>query len=369
MQRAIAIASKASGRVTPNPLVGCVVVKDDRIVGEGYHQEYGKAHAEVNALNEAGAAANGATLYVTLEPCAHDGRTPPCTQAIINAGVSRVVYAVADPNPRAAGGDSVLSQHGIETVSGIEEPAARHLSRFFIHHVKTQRPYVIAKYASSLDGKIACHTGHSQWITGSLARQRSHELRQAVDGILIGAQTAIDDNPSLTVRLPETTLATQYVRNPIRFVLDSTGRVPISSKLFQTADQIKTQVLTTTKMPAAHEQQLADLGVVVNRIDDNDNGQVSIPGLLKSLGAKNIQSLMIEGGQQILGAFMDSHAVNESWAFFAPKLIGGNAAPGPIGGNGVDKVDNAATLSNVVHEPLGSDWLIRGDVNFCGGSA
>jgi diaminohydroxyphosphoribosylaminopyrimidine deaminase/5-amino-6-(5-phosphoribosylamino)uracil reductase len=350
-------------------MVGCVVVKDDRIVGEGYHRDYGQAHAEVNALIEAGADAKGATLYVTLEPCAHEGKTPPCTQAIINAGVARVVYAVADPNPQAAGGDAVLRRHGIETLSGIEEPAAKRLSRFFMHHVKTRRPYVIAKYATSLDGKIASHTGHSQWITGALARQRSHELRQAVDGIVIGAQTVINDNPSLTVRLPETTLATKHVRNPVRFVLDSSGRVPLNSTLFQSADQAETHVITTAKMSVNHEQLLTDSGVTVTRIADNDLGQVSIPAMLDTLGAQNIQSLMIEGGQKLLGAFMDSQCINESWAFFAPKFIGGDTAPGPIGGTGVDNVENAATLTNVVHEQLGSDWLIRGDVHYCGGPA
>ncbi len=368
MQRAIALAKQASGQVTPNPLVGCVVVKDDQIVGEGYHQAYGQAHAEVNALTKAGEQAKGATVYVTLEPCSHTGNTPPCTSAIIHAGVSRVVYAVADPNPQASGGAALLREHGIETIHGIEENAAQHLARFFLHHIKTKTPYVLAKYACSLDGKIACHTGHSQWITGALARQRGHELRQSVDGILVGAQTVIDDNPSLTVRLPETMIAPKAIRNPIRFVLDSTGRVPLDSALLQQSDNAQTQVLTTEQMAADHMNCLQEQGVTVTRLDTDSNTQrVSIPAMLKVLGEQGVQSLMVEGGQAVLGALLDEQAINETWAFFAPKFIGGATAPGPIGGNGIDAMPKAASLCNVVHEQLGDDWLIRGDMQYMRG--
>ena len=370
MQCAIALAKKASGQVTPNPLVGCVVVNNNRIVGEGYHQAYGQAHAEVNALNDAGKHAKGSTIYVTLEPCSHEGKTPPCTGAIIKAGVARVVYAVADPNPEASGGAALLREHGIETIQGIEEHAAQYLARFFLHHVKTNKPYVIAKYASSLDGKIACHTGHSQWITGALARHRSHELRQAVDGIVVGAQTAIDDNPSLTVRLPETTIAKQSVRNPVRFVLDSTGRVPLDCALFKTSDDARTHVLTTERMPSDHAQRLRDQGVTVTHIKTDPNTQrIAILAMLSMLGEQGVQSLMVEGGQTVLGAFMDNQAINETWAFFAPKFIGGATAPGPIGGNGIDAMPKAASLCNVVHEQLGDDWLIRGDMQYMRGCA
>ena len=368
MQRAIALAKQASGQVTPNPLVGCVVVNNDQIVGEGYHQQYGQAHAEVNALNDEGDAANGSTIYVTLEPCSHTGNTPPCTSAIINAGVSRVVYAVADPNPQAAGGAQLLREHGIETIQGIEVVPATHLARFFLHHVKTKTPYIVAKYASSLDGKIACHTGDSQWITGALARQRSHELRQAVDGILVGAQTVIDDNPSLTVRLPE--LAQQSLRNPIRFVLDSTGRVPLDSDLFQTSGDARTQVLTTARMPADHMARLQDQDVTVTQLDTDPHTQrVSLRAMLNALGEQGVQSLMVEGGQAVLGALMDEQAINETWAFFAPKFIGGAAAPGPIGGKGIKAMSQAASLCNVVHEQLGTDWLIRGEMQYMRGCA
>ncbi|MEE9334694.1 MAG: bifunctional diaminohydroxyphosphoribosylaminopyrimidine deaminase/5-amino-6-(5-phosphoribosylamino)uracil reductase RibD [Granulosicoccaceae bacterium] len=368
MQRAIALAKKASGQVTPNPLVGCVVVNHNKIVGEGYHQVCGQAHAEVNALNDAGKQAKGSTIYVTLEPCSHKGKTPPCANAIINAGVSRVVYAVADPNPTASGGAALLREHGIETIQGLEENAAQHLARFFLHHVRFGTPYVVAKYASSIDGKIACHTGNSQWITGELARHRSHELRQSVDGILVGAQTVIDDNPSLTVRLPETTLAKQSLRNPIRFVLDSTGRVPLDSALFQTKDDAQTQVLTTERMPADHVAQLENRGVTVTQIDTDPSTQrVSIPAMLNMLGKQGVQSIMVEGGQSVLGALMDQRAINETWAFFAPKFIGGAAAPGPIGGKGIDAMPQAASLCNVVHEQLGNDWLIRGDMQYMRG--
>ncbi len=370
MQRAIAIAKQASGQVTPNPLVGCVVVNNNKIVGEGYHQVYGQAHAEVNALSDAGSKAKGSTIYVTLEPCSHQGQTPPCTSAIISAGVTRVVYAVADPNPQACGGAALLREHGIETIQGIEAHAAQHLARFFLHHVKNNTPYVIAKYASSMDGKIACHTGDSQWITGALARQRSHELRQSVDGILVGAQTVIDDNPSLTVRLPETTLPQQSLRNPIRFVLDSSGRVPLNSALFQTNDAATTQVLTTERMPADHMQRLQDQGVRVAQIElDTNTQRVSVPAMLNTLGKQGVQSLMVEGGQAVLGALMDEKAINETWAFFAPKFIGGATAPGPIGGNGIDAMPQAASLCNVVHEQLGDDWLIRGDMQYMRGVA
>ncbi len=373
MQRAIALAETASGRVSPNPLVGSVVVKNGRIVGEGYHQGAGLPHAEINALEDAGSEAQGATLYVTLEPCAHEGRTPPCTTAIIRAGIARVVYAVNDPNPTASGGAAMLRAQGIETIANIEESAARHLARFFLHHTVNDRPYIVAKYATSLDGKIASHTGHSQWITGSIARQRSHELRQSVDGIVIGAQTAIDDNPSLTVRLPETSLPSDWVRHPVRYVLDSKGRVPISNSLFQNTAEAATEVITTDQMSASHERALRDLGVEVTRVPATESkshqGQVAIPAMLDALGKRGVQSLMVEGGQAVLGAFMDAQVIDEAWAFVAPKLIGGTNAPGPIGGQGVSAVTESPTLTHIVQEQLGNDWLVRGRVNYSQGVA
>lgn len=356
MRRALTLARQAGGWASPNPAVGAVVVKAGQIVGEGYHRRAGAPHAEVEALQAAGKLAQGATLYVTLEPCNHYGRTPPCTEAIINAGIAQVFYATGDPNPHVTGsGHRRLSKAGLTVHQGPCTAEAQHLNRFFFHYIRTGRPYVVAKFAVSLDGKIATHTGHSQWITGDAARQKGHALRQQVDAILVGSGTAIADNPRLTTRLPR-----PEVRHPLRVVLDSRGRVPLETRLFQPDLPGKTIVATTEAMTFSHQANLKQQGIEPLILPATPAGQVDIEALLDTLGQRQIISLLAEGGNQILGAFFESGLVNEVWAFVAPLIIGGQNAPGPVGGAGFATLAQACRLQVSTIETIGCDFLIRG---------
>jgi diaminohydroxyphosphoribosylaminopyrimidine deaminase/5-amino-6-(5-phosphoribosylamino)uracil reductase len=345
------------------------VVHDDKVIGEGWHEHYGHAHAEVNALAQAtqttGKIPSGTTLYVTLEPCNHHGLTPPCTQAIIDAGIEHVVYALRDPNPKAAGGASFLEQSGVSVAGGLLESHARFQNRFFLKHLATGMPFVVAKSASSLDGKIATRTGHSQWITGPMARQRSHQLRQEVDAIIVGADTVIQDNPALTVRLPESLCTEASVRNPRPIILDSKGRVPIDSKLLTNISSYNRPIVATSHlMRDSHRNVLEKSGVEVMVLDANAQGPGVDPNaLLKALGRRAIQSVMLEGGASVHGSFRDAGLIDEIWSFLAPMLIGGEQAPVSYAGSGCDTLNQATTLHNVSLETVGDDFLIRALVN------
>lgn len=356
MQHAIALARQAEGHTSPNPMVGAVVVRDGEIVGQGFHARAGEPHAEVHALHDAGDKAKGATLYVTLEPCNHHGRTPPCTDAILDAGITEVIYAVPDANPVATGGGQRLRTAGLQVSSHICHDEAYELNRFFFHHLQTKRPYVIAKFASSLDGKIATHTGHSKWITGDIARQRAHQLRHTVDAIMVGTGTAIADNPRLTTRLP-----IDNPKHPTRIVLDRQGRIPLSHHLFSPDLPNQTIVATTDAMPAQHKAELQQRGVDVLHLLTDSKQRISIDALLDELGQRSIQSLMVEGGATLLGTLFEASLIDEVWAFIAPMLIGGgHDAPAVIQGFGVARVDDAPRLHNVQLEQLGNDILLRG---------
>lgn len=365
MRRAIDLARRAEGNTSPNPLVGCVLTQNDNVVGEGWHRAAGQAHAEVNAINKAGDQAQGATLYVTLEPCNHFGRTPPCTHAIKNAGIKTVVFAVDDPNPSATGGADFLRESGIEVISQVLEAEARYVNRFYLHFQKLKRPYVVAKYAASLDGRIATRSGHSQWITGPQARMKGHQLRQAVDAIVVGAQTVIDDDPQLTVRLPEeTSNQGPSIQHPRRFVLDSKGRIPLEQKIFSDSLPGNTEVITTEAMSVSHENALLARDIKITRLPGSKNGQIELDLLTETLGQRGIQSVMVESGQTLLGAFLDAALINEIWAFLAPKLIGGKEAPAAIGGLGVNTLEQAPRLQNLRTDTLGPDLLIRGQLDY-----
>jgi diaminohydroxyphosphoribosylaminopyrimidine deaminase / 5-amino-6-(5-phosphoribosylamino)uracil reductase len=372
MQRALELARRAEGYTNPNPMVGAVVVRAGEVIAEGYHQRAGEPHAEVNALRAAGEAARGATLYVTLEPCNHHGRTPPCSEAIIEAVVAHVVYAAADPNPKAQGGAQRLHKAGVKVTAHVCAEQAHDLNRFFFWHVRHKRPYVIAKYAMSIDGKIATHTKHSKWITGAVARQRVHQLRHAVDAIIVGSSTALADNPQLTVRHQQ-----HEPRHPLRVVLDSRGRVPLTSQLFAADLPGTTLVATTDAMLAAHRDQLRQRGVDVlclpaesrtehqtaqGRVDSRVDGRVDMAALLDALGQRQVQSVLVEGGSTVLGTLFDMQLVNEVWAFVAPLLIGGVNAPSPVAGTGIPTMAEALHVSEVVTEHLENDLLIRGKV-------
>ncbi|WP_306249628.1 bifunctional diaminohydroxyphosphoribosylaminopyrimidine deaminase/5-amino-6-(5-phosphoribosylamino)uracil reductase RibD [Parvularcula sp. IMCC14364] len=360
MMRAIDLAKRAEGYTSPNPMVGCVLVREGRIVGEGFHARPGTAHAEANALRSAGDEARGATAYVTLEPCNHHGSNPPCSTGLIKAGIAEVVYAVPDPNPVAAGGADALRAAGITVRTGLCTDEARHLIRFWLHHIQQGSPYVIAKFAASLDGKIATRGGESQWITSDAARLRGHDLRQACDAIIVGVDTVIADNPSLTAR-PNLPAGHRDAAHPLRVILDSSGRVPIESKVFRSTTPGKTLLATTAAMPALKEQALRARGVDVVRLPASATGRPELEALLEALHTRGVLSCMVEGGGKTLGSFFDAQLVNEVWAFIAPLVIGGNA-PGPVSGVGIEFLRDAFRLQNTEIENLEATMLMRGQV-------
>ena len=357
MGRALRLARSALGSTSPNPAVGAVVVRDGVVVGEGCTLPPGQAHAEVGALRQAGAAAQGATLYVTLEPCCHYGRTPPCTDAIINAGVGRVVYAAGDPNPRVDGGGVVALRASGISVEHCPEPAADDLYRAFGKHIRTGRPFVVAKFAMSLDGKIATRTGHSQWITGPAARGRVQQMRKEMDAIMVGIGTALADDPQLTARDEwGNPLGSEW--QPARVVLDSRARLPAGAQLLRQPG--RTIVATGGGADAGRCAALADAGAWVQAFPGGADGRVNLPALLDYLGGQGIVSVLAEGGGAILGALLDAGLVDQAQAFVAPVLIGGALAPSPAAGEGAAVMADAVRLEGTAVEQIGGDWLISG---------
>ena len=360
MLRALELAGRAQGRTSPNPLVGAVLVKDGRIVGEGFHRRAGAPHAEVEALRAAGEAARGATAFVTLEPCAHHGRTPPCADALIEAGVAQVYSAGEDPNPHVnGGGHARLRAAGIQVKTGLCAVRAREINRPFLKYVACGRPWVTAKFAMSLDGKLATRRGDSQWITGEAARGRGHQLRNMADALLVGAGTALADDPRLTTRLPE---YEGDVRNPLRIVVDSSGRVPCTARMFA-ADVPGGAVLATTAAAAEkHCRNIRAQGVQVWRLPSDENGRVDLCALLDEVGRRQMLTLLVEGGGELTGGLVADELLDEVCAFVAPLLIGGRAAPGPVGGHGAGALTRALRLSDMVTAQIGADVLIRANV-------
>ena len=355
MEHALALASKARGRTSPNPLVGAVIVRDGEIVGEGYHQKAGDAHAEINALNQAKGLAEGATMYVTLEPCCHWGRTPPCTESVIRAKLGDVFVAMKDPNPRVAGnGIRQLEEAGIPVQVGICEKESRQLNEVFIKYITTQSPFVILKSAISLDGKIATASGESQWITSEASRLKGHEVRSQVDAILVGVGTVLQDNPSLTVRLPE-----RQNEDPIRVVVDSRGRTPLGAKVLNPDSNAGTLIAVTESAPPKTIETLKSAGADVLIIDEKE-GRVCLRALMREFGRKEITSVLIEGGGEINAAALQAGIVDKLMFFIAPKLIGGRDAPGSIGGIGIARLAEAYELRDVKIAQIGADFLIEG---------
>jgi diaminohydroxyphosphoribosylaminopyrimidine deaminase / 5-amino-6-(5-phosphoribosylamino)uracil reductase len=355
MKLALKLAARGAGWVSPNPMVGAVVVKEGQVVGRGYHRRAGLPHAEVEALRAAGDAARGAELYVTLEPCNHHGRTPPCTQAILSAGVRRVIIASRDPNPLVSGGGAeFLAGRGVTVEVGVLADAARRLNEAWFHAVGTGRPWVIAKAACSLDGKIATAGGESQWLTGEAARALGHRLRHQVDAIMVGIGTVLADDPQLTTRLPR-----GKAKDPIRLVLDSRLRLPLTSRLLHLDSAASTWVACTRQAPADNRRALEDLGAQV-LVLPSDAGRVSLPALLELLGERQVQSLLVEGGAETLGAFFDHRLVNKFYFFYAPKILGGQKAPGAVGGHGVIHLGEAPIARNLSVRRVGGDLLVSG---------
>ncbi len=353
MRRALELAERGRGCVEPNPLVGAVVVRDGQLIGEGWHQRYGEAHAEVHALAAAGESARGATLYVTLEPCCHHGKTPPCTDAILRAGIRRVVAAMPDPFPVVAGkGAEILRQAGVIVEFGVGEAEAGRLNASYLKLLATGRPWVHAKWAMTLDGKIATRSGDSRWISNATSRRRVHELRGRMDAIVAGIGTIIADNPQLTARPPGP-------RTPARIILDSQGRVPDDAIVVQTAPTTPTIIAATERMPQAKRAALQGHGCEVLILPDHHD-RVSVDALLAELGHRRFTNVLVEGGRGIFGAFFDAAAIDEYHVFIAPRLIGGAAAPSPIGGAGVQQMAEALQLAEWRHETLDGDLYVNG---------
>lgn len=368
MRRALALARQAEGRTSPNPMVGAVIVKGGRIVGEGYHRQAGAPHAEAEALRAAGDSARGAVMYVTLEPCAHYGRTPPCADALIAAGIAEVYYAVVDPDPRVNGkAHAQLEAAGVVVRHGLCEDEARELNRPFFKHIVTGRPFVTAKFAISLDGKIATRSGDSRWISNEAARQRAHELRNITDAILVGAGTALADDPQLTTRLSPLSLQKRAgegegladVRHPLRIVADSRGRVPLLARVFDPALPGQTVLATTAAAPSAHCAELRARGVEVWTLPAAEDGRVSLPALLDEIGRRGMLTLLVEGGSELLGAFFAEKLVDRVWVFIAPLIIGGRNAPGPVGGLGIDVLARAIRVRCLQVEMIDANSLAQ----------
>lgn len=352
LRRALRLARRGRGTVEPNPMVGAVLVRDGRIVGEGWHERYGGPHAEVNALAAAGAEAAGATLYVTLEPCAHFGKTPPCTQGIVQAGVRRVVAAVADPNPVAAGGLTALRAAGLDVEIGLLASAAQRLNAPYFCRVQRGRPFVTAKWAMTLDGRIATVGGQSRWITGPAARRHAHRLRGRMDAILVGMGTVLADDPLLTARPPGPRVAT-------RIVLDSGLRLPARSALVQTARQAPVLVVCDPAVDANRRRELEAAGCECLPLS---GGPSNLPALLAELGRRQFTNLLVEGGAEVLGSFLAADLIDAVAVYVAPKIVGGARALGPVGGVGIELLEAAACTGRLRIVSLGADLLLRGIV-------
>lgn len=350
MTRALKLARR--GRTSPNPMVGAVVVAHGEIVGEGYHPKAGEPHAEVFALKSAGARAKGATLYVTLEPCCHEGRTPPCTRAVIEAGISKVVAAMVDPDPKVAGkGLAELKKAGIEVVCSVCEDAARELNQAYIKHRTTGLPFVILKSAMSLDGKIATRTGDSKWITGERARAYAHKIRSGVDAIIVGGNTARTDNPTLTARLP---LKVHY---PARVVISGSGEVPSDLKLFgQPGESI---VACPECADSEALRKLAAAGARILTLRES-GGRVLIKDLLERLGKMGYLSVLIEGGGEVAAAALEERLVDKIVYFYAPRIIGGREAISSVAGIGSAEVEFAVRVEDMKIRRLGDDFVVEG---------
>ncbi|MBV8487832.1 MAG: bifunctional diaminohydroxyphosphoribosylaminopyrimidine deaminase/5-amino-6-(5-phosphoribosylamino)uracil reductase RibD [Planctomycetaceae bacterium] len=352
MELALAEADRGRGSVEPNPLVGAVLVREGQLVGKGHHARFGGPHAEVMALRDAGEAARGATLYVTLEPCCHHGKTPPCTDAIVSSGVTRVVAAIRDPFPRVRGGGlATLRSAGIDVELGLRCEAAALLNAPYLKRIFTGLPHVTAKWAMTLDGKTAVASGESRWISSPASRALVHQLRGQMDAILVGIGTALADDPMLSARPPGP-------RTALRIVLDSKALLPISSKLVQTAREIPVLVATTAAAPAQRREALQHLGCEV--IDFGQRPHVPVLDLLAELGRRDMTNLLIEGGGKILGAFLEAGQVDAVDAFIAPILEGGDHSYTPARGIGALSMSAAARLQGVTVTEVEGDLRIRG---------
>ncbi len=362
MKKALSLAEKGKGFTSPNPLVGAVVVKGNKIIGEGYHERYGSAHAEVNAIDNAGSECNGATIYVTLEPCNHTGKTPPCTQKILNSGIKRVVMAMNDPNPVAAGGADYLLKNGIEVVSGVCEEEAVKLNESFIKYSTTKKPFVILKYAATLDGRIATKTGDSKWISGPESRKFVHEIRHYIDAIMVGVDTVKADDPSLTTRLDGV-----KTRDPRRIILDTRLSIPEKAKMLR-IDSNSDTILVSAKLDHKNKklvekrERLENMGVTIIEVPLKNN-LIDLSALMEQLGSMRITSLLIEGGSRVIASAVNAGIVDKVFAFFGPKMLGGDDGIPVCRGEGPDLMKDSIALSNMNVRLSGNDVMLEAYVD------
>ena len=361
MDMALDLAARGTGHTSPNPLVGAVVVKDRQVVGCGYHKRFGGPHAEVNALDEAGDKARGATLYVTLEPCNHTGKTPPCTEKILAAGIRRVVVAMRDPNPGVkGGGNACLRAAGLEVVEGVALEAARRQNEFFIKHSRTGKPFVILKCAATLDGRIATRTGDAQWVSGPESRRFVHELRHAVDGILVGVGTVKADDPSLTTRLPD-----GRGRDPQRIILDTRLSIPLNARVLTQPSEADTILVAGTDVAPDARRKAEAAGARVMTVPCRD-GKVDLRAALERLGAEGLASILVEGGSQVSGSALRAGLVDKLYFFYAPKLLGGDDGIPICRGPGATRMQDCLTVGRITLHRFGEDVLIEGYPVFAG---
>lgn len=355
MQKALQLAKKGTGYTNPNPLVGAVIVKEGRIIGEGFHEVFGGNHAEINAFKHASEEVSGAEMYVTLEPCSHYGKTPPCAVAIVEKGIKKVIIAVKDPNPLVSGkGVRILQENGIEVITGVLEKESRKLNEIFFKYIVTHLPFCILKTAMTLDGKIATYTGDSKWVTGELSREYVHSLRHKVSGIMVGIGTVLSDDPMLTTRLKN-----GNGRDAVRIIVDSSARIPLDAKVLNIHSKASTIIATTEKADKSKIKTLEQKGakVIVTPLKEN---AVDLAFLMKVLGENKIDSVLLEGGSALNYAALSQGIVDKVNAFIAPKIVGGENAKTAVGGQGKAYMNEAIHLKNIHVQFFEHDIMIEG---------
>ena len=356
MRRALELAKKGEGWVSPNPMVGAVIVKDGRIIGEGWHEKYGGLHAERNALAHCSQSPRDAVMYVTLEPCCHYGKQPPCTEAILEAGIRKVVVGAGDPNPLVAGrGLEILRQHGIEVQEHVLEEECREINQVFFHYIRTGTPYVVMKYAMTMDGKIAAYTGASKWITGEAARAHVQSLRHKYRGIMAGVGTVLADDPLLTCRM-------EGGRNPVRIICDTHLSTPLDSRILETAKEADTILAIGEKVERERQIPYEEKGCTLLEIPEKE-GKIDLSVLMKELGKRQIDSLLLEGGGELNWSAVQAGIIQKVMAYIAPKIIGGRGAKGPVGGQGYPDPQECLFLKSGKISRLGDDYLIESEVD------
>lgn len=347
MQRALELAARGKGRTSPNPMVGCVIVRDSQIIGEGFHEKLGAPHAEINAINAAGGDLAGATVYVSLEPCCHEGRTPACVNALLKNKPAKVVVAMHDPNPKVAGQSIfMLRDAGIDVAVGVLEDRARKLNEAFVKYMTLRLPFCIAKCGMSLDGKIATHTGDSKWVTSEESRRMVHELRNEVDAILVGSRTVMLDDPSLTTRLDQ-----DKIKDPVRVIVDAGVYLDSARRVFHTDSQSPTWVVTPDKRDVQGADQVLHI--------PGQGDEVDMLALMKTLASREISSVLIEGGGTTHASAFKAGVVDKVMFFVAPKIIGGREAVTAVEGDGASRMGEAILLDNMTARPVGPDILIE----------